>query len=80
MAREAAVIHLAEPVEADVLRIRHEFLDLPGLALTVPQAARLVGVAVPHAAAMLALLEREGFLESSLDAREVVVYRRVPLH
>jgi hypothetical protein len=53
---------LADAIDADVLRVRHEFLDLPGLVLTVPQTARLYGWSTSHARAMLDTLKAEGFL------------------
>jgi len=65
------MITIAEPIEADALRIRHEFLELPGLQLTIVQAARLLGVSPAHASAMLEELEREGFLSGTANG----VYR-----
>lgn len=50
------------PIEQDALRLRNEFLELPGLAVTVPQIARLFGVRLQHAEELLQLLAREGFL------------------
>lgn len=50
------------PIERDALRLRNEFLEMPGLAFTVQQAARLFGVRLDHAAEMLDALEHEGFL------------------
>lgn len=52
------------PLPSDTLasRVRGEYLEMPGLQLTQPQAARLLGV---EAAACTALLERltaEAFL------------------
>jgi len=52
----------AVPIERDTLRLRNEFLEMPGLVVTIPQVARLFGVRLDHAAEMLKLLEREGFL------------------
>ena len=66
---------MTEPIDSDVLRIRHEYLELPGLQLTVPQVSRLLGVSAAHAATMLAALEREGFLEL-IEGRRPAVYRR----
>jgi len=64
----------AKPIERDTLRLRNEFLEMPGLAVTVPQTARLFGVRIDHAADMLDLLEREGFLMRDLHGS----YRRAP--
>jgi Mn-dependent DtxR family transcriptional regulator len=55
------------PIDRDSLRLRNEFLEMPGLAVTVPQAARLFGVRLDHAAHMLDHLEREGFLTHDRD-------------
>lgn len=56
------MIVIGTPIERDMLRLRNEFLEMPGLAFTVPQAARLFGVRLDHAAEMLDALEHEGFL------------------
>ena len=52
----------APPIDRDMLRLRNEFLEMPGLCVTVSQAARLSGVRTDHAADMLEALVREGFL------------------
>jgi Mn-dependent DtxR family transcriptional regulator len=56
------MIAVADAIDADALRIRHEFLETPALWLTVAQAARLLDVRPDHAAAMLEALEEDGFL------------------
>ena len=56
------IVVKAAPIERDTLRLRNEFLEMPGLVVTIPQAARLFGVRLDHAADMLKLLECEGFL------------------
>jgi Fic family protein len=56
------VIYFAEPIEADVLRIRHEFLEAPGLRLSAATAAHRLGVSLAHASDMLNELEQAGFL------------------
>lgn len=58
-------------VDADLERLRGEFLAMPGLRLTIRQAARLLSVCVEMATATLAALEDEGFL-----IRGAGVYRR----
>lgn len=58
------MIAFADAIDADVLRIRHEFLDMPGLVLTVAQTARLYALSTAHAKALLEMLESEGFLIS----------------
>jgi hypothetical protein len=61
------MIVLAEPTDLDSLRLRNEFLEMPGLAVTIRQAARLVGVRTERAADMLDALEHEGFLTHEQD-------------
>lgn len=56
------MVVFAEAIDADVLRIRHEFLDMPGLVLTVAQTARLYDLSAAHAKALLDTLEGDGFL------------------
>ena len=56
------MVCFAEAIDADVLRIRHEFLDMPGLVLTVAQTARLYALSAAHAHALLDALVAEGFL------------------
>lgn len=48
--------------EADLARLRGEFLAMPGLRLTAQQAARLLDVRVEESKALLSNLEDEGFL------------------
>jgi hypothetical protein len=56
------MVTLAPPIDADLLRLRHEFLSMPGLVLTASQTARLLGIRIWHAEALLATLEADGFL------------------
>jgi len=56
------MISVAAPIEADVLRLRHEFLSMPTLSLTVPQVARLLGVRTEYAAELLHALTQERLL------------------
>ena len=56
------MIAVAAPIEADILRLRHEFLSMPTLTLTVPQVARLLGVRTEYAADLLAALAAERLL------------------
>ena len=55
-----------------VQRIRAEFVEMPGLMLTLPQAARLWCLTAPQAQAGLSELVNAGFLVR--DSRDV--YRR----
>lgn len=57
---------------AQMQRIRAEYVDMPGLNLTVAQAARLWGVSIGHAERLLSEMVDERFLER--DARGL--YRR----
>ena len=56
------MIVAANPTELDALRLRHEFLEMPGLTISVPQVARLLGLRSEHAAAILKTLASERFL------------------
>lgn len=66
------MIAFADAIDADALRIRHEFLEMPGLALTVAQTARLYGLSTAHAIALLDGLANDGFLVGGVNG----VYRR----
>jgi hypothetical protein len=57
-------IFLGDAIDADTLRVRGDFLEMPGLVLTVPQTARLYALSTAHAKALLDGLEEEGFLVS----------------
>ena len=65
------MIAMASAIDADVLRIRHEFLEMPGLVLTAAQTARLYSLSTAHAKMMLDTLEVESFLVSAAGS-----YRR----
>ena len=59
-------------LSADLARIRSEYIEMPGLVLTLPQAARLWGLGTQRAAELLTALLNAGFL--ACDTR--AVYRR----
>lgn len=59
-------------VEHDLLRLRQEFLAMPGLCLTAPQVVRLLGVPSETADLMLTTLQREGYLFRTMSG----AYRR----
>lgn len=69
-------------------RIRSEFHEMPGLCLTVRQAARLWNLDPLTSEAALQMLVAEGYLAQTEDGRFVVATRwtprrgtrRVPLH
>ena len=54
----------ADAIDADVLRIRHEFQAKPELVLSVAQVAGLYELSTAHAKRLLETLEAEGFLVS----------------
>lgn len=56
------MVTLTAPVDADLLRLRAEFLAMPGLCLTVRQTARLLSVREPDAHVLLDALVDEGLL------------------
>jgi hypothetical protein len=59
-------------VSRDMARIRREYLEMPGLALTLPQADRLWGLGVDRSALLLSMLVETGFLVCD----KKTVYRR----
>ena len=63
---------VASPIDLDALRLRNEFLAMPGLTVNVAQVARLLGVRAEHAAKTLAELEREQLLTHTANGS----YRR----
>jgi len=66
----------AASLENDLARLRSEFVEYPGMCLTVEQVARLLDVPRDEACGLMALLESEGFLFHRMNGR----YRRaVPL-
>ena len=70
------MIALIDPVAVETFRIQHEYLEMPGLRLTVAQAARLFGVSIADAGGALSALEQEGFLRTSVDPHGSVFYSR----
>ena len=52
----------ARQMSSDVARIRNEYLEMPGLELTLPQAARLWSLSVSRSALLLSMLVETGFL------------------
>jgi len=65
------VITIAPPIEADALRIRHEFLSLPDLCVSVDSCAQVLDVPPRHAQLILESLVRDGFLLRNGDGRYV---------
>ena len=67
-------IVVAKPstMSTDVARIRNEYVEMPGLVLTLPQAARLWGLSENRSALLLSMLVETGFLICD----KKTVYRR----
>jgi response regulator of citrate/malate metabolism len=61
------MITLAEPIDLDTLRIRHEFISVPDLRASVDQVAASFQIAPRHARNALESLVVEGFLEHTLE-------------
>jgi DNA-binding GntR family transcriptional regulator len=62
----------AASLENDLARLRGEFVEYPGMCLTVEQVARLLDVPRDEAGGLLARLESEGLLFHWTDGE----YRR----
>ena len=60
---------LVQQSQALATRIAAEYREMPGLCLTIPQAARLFGVSAQTAGELLGDLERDGVLRQSPDGR-----------
>jgi hypothetical protein len=65
------VITTGEPIDADTLRIRHEFLTRPDLRVSADEAAALLGVPLRHALVILESLVVERFLARTADGQYV---------
>lgn len=59
-------------MSSDVSRIQNEYVEMPGLVLTLPQAARLWGLSESRSAHLLSMLVETGFLICD----KKTVYRR----
>jgi hypothetical protein len=53
-------------------RIRSEYLEMPGLRLTLLQARRLWGLDILTCSSALAVLESSGFLQTTRDGAYVL--------
>lgn len=65
------MITVAEPIDADVLRLRHEFIADPSLRLSVDDVVARLHVQPRHAVVMLDSLVWDGFLGRARDGRYV---------
>ena len=59
------------PIDADALRIRHEFLTLPDLRASVASFATLLNVSPRQARLVLDSLVDDGFLTRTADSQYV---------
>ena len=62
---------LADPIDLDALRIRHEFLTLPDLRASADAIGTLLQLTNRHARLILDALALEGFLERGADGQYV---------
>ncbi|HKB10616.1 MAG TPA: hypothetical protein VKD69_08175 [Vicinamibacterales bacterium] len=69
------MITLAEPIDLDTLRIRHEFISSPAFSPSVDAVAARFQIGCQHARVALESLASEGFLQRMPDGR----YVHVPL-
>lgn len=67
------MITIADPIDLDALRIRHEFLSLPDLQVSAETAAAWLGVTERHARLALEALVAERFLDRTPDGQYVRV-------
>jgi DNA-binding IclR family transcriptional regulator len=65
------MITLAEPIDLDTLRIRHEFMIVPDRRASAEQIAASLQIGPRHALAALESLVREGFLARTPDGQYV---------
>jgi len=65
------MISVAGAIDADTLRIRHEFLTLPSLRTSPDACAHLLTVSTRHAMNILDALVDEGFLQRLADGAYV---------
>jgi hypothetical protein len=63
--------HAAEPFSEALRRARAEFLEMPGLKLTAPQAARLLSVDAALCDQVLSVLVETRFLAQTSNRRFV---------
>lgn len=65
------MISVADAIDADALRIRHEFLTLPSLSTSPDACAQLLSLSRRHATEILDALVGEGFLARVADGHYV---------
>ena len=71
-----------EPVSLTAIldRVRGEYLEMPGLRLTQPQAQRLWGLDAQTCGRILDLLLENGFLRETYDGRFARTVDGSPVH
>jgi hypothetical protein len=65
------MITVAEPTDADALRVRHQFLIDPDLCLSAGDVVAPQHVHPPQALVILDALVQDGFLRRTCDARYI---------
>ena len=65
------MIALAEPIDLDTLRIRHEFISSPALTASIEGVAARFQIGSRHARVALESLVVEGFLERTIEGQYV---------
>lgn len=65
------MITVAEPTDADALRVRHQFLTDPDLCLSADDVVAQLQVQRRHAVVILDALVRDGFLRRTCDGRYI---------
>ena len=65
------MIALAEPIDLDTLRIRHDFISSPALTASIEGVAARFHIGSRHARVALESLVVEGFLERTIEGQYV---------
>jgi hypothetical protein len=65
------MITVAEPIDADTLRVRHEFLTQPDLCMSADVVAAMLGVPQRHASIILESLVFERFLARTANGQYI---------
>jgi hypothetical protein len=65
------MLTIAEPIDADTLRIRHEFLAQPDLCVSADVFAAMLGLPLRHASVLLESLVFERFLARTANGQYI---------
>lgn len=68
------MITVADPIDADTLRTRHEFLTRRDLQVSADGVAELLGVPLRHAVLILESLVQDGFVQRTADGRYAAAF------